>query len=238
MGSKIEKKLWERGVGDWQDFLKSSCVVGFSLKRKLECNEVLREALKALREEDIGYFACKWPSCEMWRCYDYFKDDCCFLDVEVDSRQEVIVVGISNYYQTRSFVKGFNLTRDALVCELEKYKLLVTFNGSSFDLPLIFKQFEIAMWLPHFDLKGVCARAGLCGGLKEIEKVLDLKRPGHLYGNPIDLWRTFKASGDQEYLELLLAYNREDVENLKGICDYAYGVLKRKAGEYKSFSKI
>ena len=49
-----------------------------------------------------------------------------------------------------------------------------------------------------------------------------LKRPAHLYGNPIQLWKAFHVSGDREYLELLIEYNREDVENLKLIADIVY----------------
>ena len=59
------------------------------------------------------------------------------------------------------------------------------------------------------------------------EKILGLKRPTHLYGNPVDAWKTFHASGDREYLELLLDYNREDVENLKRIMEVVYDKLNR-----------
>ncbi len=76
--------------------------------------------------------------------------------------------------------------------------------------------------MPHIDLKPLCVNLELKGGLKEVEKVLNLKRPPHLYGNPVELWKTFHASGDREYLDLLLEYNREDCENLKGVMDYVY----------------
>ena len=79
--------------------------------------------------------------------------------------------------------------------------------------------------IPHIDLKPLCAQLGLVGGLKEVEKLLNLKRPDHLHGNPVELWKAFHASGDKEYLELLLEYNREDIENLKGVMDFVYKEL-------------
>ena len=64
--------------------------------------------------------------------------------------------------------------------------------------------------------------------MKEVEKIFDLKRPSHLYGNPIDLWHAFHASGDREYLDLLLDYNGEDIENLKAIVDIVYKKYRNK----------
>jgi len=116
-------------------------------------------------------------------------------------------------------VGGFNLEQKTLEKELKKYKLLITFNGSAFDLPKLKKQFKLDIPVPHLDLKPLCLNLGLKGGLKEIEKQLNLKRPPHLYGNPVELWKAFHASGDKEYLNLLLDYNKEDIENLKAVAD-------------------
>ena len=159
----------------------------------------------------------------MWRLYNEFKDDCCFLDIEINSLGKVVVVGISNYYNTNFFVKGVNL--HLIQQELSKYKIVITFNGGAFDLPKLKKQLNITFNMPHIDLKPLCVNLGLKGGLKEVEKILHLKRPQHLYGNPVDLWKAFHASGDREYLDLLLDYNREDIENLKGVMDYVYKEL-------------
>ena len=69
-------------------------------------------------------------------------------------------------------------------------------------------------------MKPLCINLNLLGGLKEVEKQLNLRRPSHLKGNAVDLWKAFHASGDREYLDLLLDYNQEDCENLQGIMDY------------------
>ena len=103
---------------------------------------------------------------------------------------------------------------------------MITFNGAAFDLPKLKKQLNLQLTIPHIDLKPVCLKLNLNGGLKEIEHILNLKRPSHLYGSPIELWKAFHASGDREYLQLLLDYNREDCENLQRIMDYCYKKLK------------
>ncbi len=228
ISAKKEQALWQQGIKDWQDFLRTEKIKGISTKTKLYYNHKLKEARQALQENNSSWFIGKLPQKEMWRLYNYFKEEACFLDVEVDSRGKVIVMGISNYYQTNQFVAGVNLEKNILQKELNKYKLLITFNGSAFDLPKLRKQFGLEIKVPHLDLKPICINLSWKGGLKEIEKQLNLKRPAHLQGNPVDLWKAFHASGDREYLELLLEYNREDIENLKAIVEKVYRQLSNK----------
>ncbi len=214
---KTEQNIWAQGIPDWTGFLKAEQVRGIARKRKPFLERQLREAERALKDDNSVFFAENLPSREIWRIYDYFKEQCCFLDIEIDQWNRITVVGISDYFHTNFFVRGVNLERPLLEKELGKYKLLVTFNGSAFDLPRLRKEFSLNISIPHLDLKPLCVNLGLKGGLKEIEKTLNLKRPAHLYGNPVELWQAFHASGDKEYLELLLEYNREDCENLKAI---------------------
>ena len=67
------------------------------------------------------------------------------------------------------------------------------------------------------------------GGLKAIESELGIERTeetrdmrGH---DAVRLWRRFER-GDEEALEILLEYNRQDVENLRPLMRYAYGALR------------
>jgi uncharacterized protein YprB with RNaseH-like and TPR domain len=46
----------------------------------------------------------------------------------------------------------------------------------------------------------------------------------------VQLWRAWRRRGDADALDLLLAYNREDIENLSLLLAFAYGRLKEKAG--------
>ena len=74
----------------------------------------------------------------------------------------------------------------------------------------------------------MCINLGLKGGLKEVEKLLKLNRPPNLRGSPIGLWKSFHASGDRDWLDLLIAYNKEDIENLQAIATYCYQELSKK----------
>jgi len=222
IGSRKERQLWSQGIQSWQDFLKAQTIKGIPAIKKQYYDRKLRESQQALAEDNSSFFIGKLKPKEMWRLYHYFKEECCFLDGEIDSSGRVILVGLSSEQQTKHFVCGANLEQLLLQKELEKYKLLITFNGSSFDLPKLKKQYGITIGIPHIDLKPLCINLGLKGGLKEVEKGLHLQRPTHLYGNPVQLWKAFHASGDKEYLELLIEYNREDTENLKWIMDHIY----------------
>ncbi len=226
VGKKKENNLWEQGIKNWQDFLKKEKIKGISKKRKLYYNRKIKEAQKALLDENPSYFVNKLPQIEMWRIYEYFKEDCCFLDIEVDSYGKIVLLGVSDYYNTHFFVKGVNLEKNTIEKELQKYKIIITFNGGAFDLPKLRKELKLNISHPHIDLKPLCINIGLTGGLKEVEKRLNLRRPANLKGNPVDLWKSFHASGDKEYLDLLLEYNREDIENLKGVIDFVYKKMK------------
>src|SRR3989344_1815783 len=227
--SKIkEEKIWKLGITDWDKFLSNKRIAGIPTSKKSYYDRKIKEASLALFNEDSAYFINKLPNKEMWRLYNYFKDECAYLDIETDSYGRITLVGISDYYNSNSFVYGYNLERTFIQRELLKYKILVTFNGASFDLPKLKKQLKIEINIPHIDLKPLVIKLGLIGGLKEVENKLNLKRPANLYGNPVDLWKAFHASGDREWLDLLIDYNKEDIENLKLIMDFVYKEMSNK----------
>ena len=217
-----EQNIWKQGIHNWDEFLRTDSISGISAQKKHQYNRKIREAHNALFAGDYTYFIGKLPQKEMWRMYDFCREECCFLDIEVDSYGKIILVGISDYYTTNMFVKGVNLDKQSIEKELSKYKVIITFNGGAFDLPKLRKELKVRFDVPHIDLKPLCISLGLKGGLKEVEKKLSLKRPTHLTGNPVDLWKAFHASGDREYFDLLLEYNREDIENLKGVMEWVY----------------
>lgn len=226
VGARKEKQVWKQGVKEWEDFLRTEPIRSISKERKAYYDRQLRKAQEALANDDAAYFRVFGK--EQWRLYEWFKDETGFLDIEVDGKGRIIVVGISDYYTTITFVRGINLEKVGVEKELQKYKIIVTFNGSSFDVPKLKKEFGIEIGMPHIDLKGLCSRLNMKGGLKEVEKMLNLQRPAHLNGNPVDLWKAFHASGDKEWLDLLIAYNSEDIENLKWVMEYCYKEMEKR----------
>ena len=71
------------------------------------------------------------------------------------------------------------------------------------------------------DLMKLCQQAKLYGGLKSIEQRLGITRQltGVSGKDAVALWYHHQKTGCQESLSTLLAYNREDVENLKVLRD-------------------
>lgn len=233
-----EEAIWNQGIKNWDDFLKADMIKGISKSAKKGYDFLINEARNALRNDDSSYFAKKLPSTETWRLYDYFKEDSVFLDIETSnaskSNSYLTVVGLFNGIDTKIMVKDVNLDIAALRKELRNYKVMLTFNGSSFDLPYLIKAYPgLLPDIPHIDIRHLAKKAGMIGGLKEIEKKIGIKRDyidvEKLFGgDPIKLWKMFRASGDKYYLELLVRYNEEDVINLKKIAEYAISRLKIK----------
>jgi uncharacterized protein len=232
IGAGKERKLWEQGITDWSDFLRADIVKGVSAGRKAHYDRRLCEAQQALIADNASFFTC-FPRTAQWRLYEHFRDDIGYVDIETDSRGEITIVGISNYYNTKVFVAGANLDAALVQKVIEQFKVLVTFNGGAFDLPKLRKQLGMKFAGPHIDLKPLCVKLGLVGGLKIVEELLGLQRPANLRGNPVDLWKAFHASGDHEYLELLVDYNKEDIENLKFIMDHCYKEMEKRVKEIK-----
>jgi len=233
----IEDNIWKQGIYSWDSFLNKNKIDGLSLARKKYYNRKIIEARKALYNFDSAYFKDILPQSENYRLYDFFKDECVFLDIEttgLDSKNDdITLIGIFDGVNTKTMIKGINLDYKILKHELKKYKLMVTFNGSSFDVPFINKTYPgLLPNIPNFDVKSVTKRLNLQGGLKEIEKKIGIKRNKIIEkfygGDAVTLWRMYKATGDDYYINLLIEYNEDDIINLKTIAEYCVSKLKEK----------
>lgn len=236
IGLSKERNIWEQGITSWNDFINTNNIKGISTWRKKNYNRSLKKAGKALHSQNSNYFTNKLPSVETWRLYDFFKEDAVFLDIETSglySYDKITVIGLFDGLNTKTMIRGINLDLNHLKNELKKYKLIVTFNGASFDLPFIRKRYpDILPNIPNFDLRHACSKIGLTGGLKNIEKELDIKRNKIVKdmcgGDAAKLWRMYRGSGDDYYLKLLVEYNEEDIINLKKIANFVYDKLETK----------
>ena len=114
---------------------------------------------------------------------------------------------------------GGDITAVGLVAALEGVDIVYTYNGSRFDLPFIRDCLgvDIQRILPHRDLMYDCWRNNLRGGLKAVERQVGIERRlKDMNGwEAVRLWWRYTDAFDLEALERLLAYNREDVVNLK-----------------------
>ena len=224
IGHRTEARLWGQGVNSWDDFLSASRVHGIGLARKERFDRDLREAKQRIRERDARFFAQSMNFYDQWRLYNEFKEEAVYLDIETNGYYSgITVIGMSDGIETKTFVRGFNLERSVILKELEKYNLVVTFNGASFDLPVIDRFFNIRLNVPHVDLRFVCQKAGITGGLKAIEKQLGIRRRPEVDGicgeDAVYLWEMWKSTGNRDYLEKLVMYNEEDILNLRPLAE-------------------
>ncbi len=225
IGAQRERQLWQSGIADWDAFLGSRTIGKFSPMSKGFYDRQLTKAKQALRDDDASFFAQHLPLGQTWRLYNQFREDAVFLDIETSGFYgDITVIGMYDGQDTKTMVRGHNLDKELLRKALAPYKLIVPFNGASFDLPVIRRYFgDVVPNVPHIDLRHVCAKLDLHGGLKKIEKTLGIRRAEEVEGitgeDAVYLWQQYKATGKQGYLETLVKYNEEDIVNLLPIAD-------------------
>ena len=220
VGETTERRLWEHGVTHWDEF--DGSVVGSTLAERIET--FIDEGRTHLQRGDISVFAEALPAASRWRCYENVSDETCFLDIETTGlsaeTNDVTTVSLHRGGETKTFVKGRDLTADRLARELEDAALLVTFNGQRFDVPFLETCFDVAVDVPHVDLMYPCKKIGLDGGLKAIERELGIDRdmPDISGRDAVRLWHEYER-GDEGSLETLVEYNRADTANLEPLME-------------------
>lgn len=227
IGTRTERALWEQGILTWRDALGRGCPRGFSGRRWDRSCRLIEESQRSLDRRDHRHFARGLPSSEQWRAWRDFRDRVAYLDIETtgcSGSDMVTVVGIYDGARTSSFVAGDNL--DQFPDVLERYAMLVTFNGASFDLPFLRRCFPgLEFDQLHLDLMHTLRRLGLRGGLKKIERRVGIERDDDLAGlggwDAVRLWNEYRA-GREESLRTLIRYNAADIENLELLAELAY----------------
>ena len=226
VGERTEQRLWERGITHWDEFDRST--VGPTTADRIET--FIEEARGRLADGDSRYFAEALPSGESWRLYENFREDACFFDIETTGlshdRDDVTTVSFHRGDETRTLIRGDDLTAGALREEFDRASLLVTFNGKQFDVPFLETSFDLSIDNPHVDLRYPCRRLDLTGGLKAIERGIGVERdrPDISGRDAVRLWREYER-GDERALDTLVSYNREDAVNLRTLMDVVAGTL-------------
>ena len=237
IGDVTERRLWDHGFTSWQQVLGAApCDLPLTEAQRALLLPVLEQSILALENENYGFFAQMLPHKEHWRVAPKLMDRIGFLDIETNggySADSITVIGVYNGDESRLYVKGQDLEQFA--DDAEKYALWVTFFGTGFDLPFLRRRFP---YLPlnqlHIDLCPALRRLGYKGGLKRIEQQLGISREDEIDGmsgyDAVRLWREWHTRKNQAALDLLLAYNRADIENLALLLAFTYQRLKALSG--------
>lgn len=222
VGEKTEKRLWQQGVTRWEAFDRSCRGIGST---RGECIErYIDRGQQALDAGDVEFFGERFPSRERWRLYESFRERTCFFDIEttgLDAESNVVTtVTLHQNGETRTLVRGDDLTAERLTAAFEPADLLVTFNGASFDVPFLNSAFDIDLDRPHIDLLPTCRRAGIRGSQNTVEDRLGIDRslPDADGREAVRLWYQHERGVDGA-LERLIEYNREDTENMVPILE-------------------
>lgn len=226
VGEVTERSLWEAGVTHWDEFQGQA--VG--PKRAANIEGFIEGARDHLAAHDAQYFVDRLPNSECWRLYENFRDRACFFDIESTGldhqRNKVTTVTFLQNGAQRTLVRGDDLTRATVQAELDAADLLVTYNGSRFDIPFLETSLEVTVDTPHLDAMRVCHALGLTGGLTAAESALgiDRERPDISGRDAVRLWREHEAGRDGA-LDTLVTYNQEDTTNLRRVMDAAVARL-------------
>ena len=228
IGAITEQRLWESGLRDWDSFT-DDISIPLSAGRKYLLNEGIEESRQHLHQNNPGYFSKLLPSNQSWRFFPEFRNSTVYLDIETTGLDRhyhsITTIALYDGHEIKTYVNGQNL--DDFLDEIYKYKVIVTYNGKSFDIPFIESFFNIRLNHAQIDLRYVLYSLGYRGGLKVVERQLGTDR-GNL--RDVDgffavlLWDEYSKTGDQKALDTLLAYNVQDTITLENLMVTAYNM--------------
>jgi uncharacterized protein YprB with RNaseH-like and TPR domain len=232
VGPWRERDLWARGFTGWDEFPAPGGEIAISAAQDDLARQHIAEMRELLEARDLAELARRIPPREHWRLYPPFEEEAVFFDIEADGDGELTVVGLFHRDGVQTFIRGRNL--EALPAALGRWPFWITFNGSVHDVPVLSEAFGKELPTPavHLDLRFLCKRQRLPGGLKGIEDQLGISRPPHLRGvtgmEAIRLWRLHQETKSIEPLRFLVEYNLYDAINLRSLIDATYN----RAAEY------
>jgi len=239
IGAKTEEKLWNAGIHNW-DMFQEKEIHPFS-KRKVESIlPVLRESKEHLVNRNPYFFGQYLPVNQYWRLFPEFRDSIAYIDIETTGLEnwcnEITTIALYDGQMIHTYVNGRNL--DDFVRDIDRYKVIVTYNGRCFDVPFIEQYFRIRLDQVHIDLRFILKSLGFSGGLKGCERQMGIDR-GDLADMDgyyaVILWNEYQRTGDKRKLSLLLEYNSADAKNLEALMVNAYNMKLRNTPFYEMF---
>ena len=216
VGPETDRMLRLRGFHNWEQCIRNRNILPLGESRKSSFIMSLEESMSAMHDNDIGFFVKKFPVREHWRILATWFEDATFFDIET--------TGLSRYYSECSVITAYSQGEmhlflydenlDGFLDLVSGSRLLVSFNGTCFDLPFLEKTFSIPeIDCPHVDLRWVAYHCGMRGGLKTIERKMNYTRPEEIADitgfEAVDLFYRWQG-GETRAMELLAGYCMAD----------------------------
>lgn len=220
--------LRQAGIRTWQDAIDFADRIPPGLRTSLTAS--CRRSLQARRDRDIRWLVESLAPRDKWRVLAEFFPDASFFDIETTGLEyDAAITVIACWHQQRlhTFVEHENL--DDFLDLLHEARLLVSFNGASFDVPRVLSGFHIPeLPCPHLDLRWPCFHRGLSGSLKSIAAAIGIRRPDDLDAADgalaVRLWAAWEQTRDAAARSQLIRYCSADVLLLLLIAQHVCGI--------------
>ncbi len=223
-----ESKLWAKGITDWEKYENA-----FDSQLNLfeQSEPTFDVSRKHFNQGNFQYFIERIPVSEYYRIALHCPEDVLFIDIETTGSgfrfDQITVVGWSLGEEFGFYIAGED--PEPMLNAINRAKVVVTFNGTGFDIPIIKKEFPEANFpVCHIDLRYFARRVGLKGGQKRIEKAIGMYRDTDILemtGQQAPVLWGQHLNGDPNALGTLVRYNYADVYGMKIILDYIIGEL-------------
>jgi len=221
IGKKTFSKLLDAGYTDWNSIVENPYNLPFGSSMSTRLLVEIREYQAQLQNRNIAFFTERLVAEDKWKILLDYYDRISYFDIETNGDiygNNITVIVCLHKGTIYRYVNSENI--ESFLDILEDVELLVSFNGISFDIPMVQNFFHIRLIpCPHIDLRWVCYHKNLRGGLKSIEKQMGIQRPKHLDGvdgmDAIVLWHNWIEKNDHASKKLLLEYCEMDVVSLQ-----------------------
>ncbi len=219
IGHETERHFWSSGIRTWDD-LENNLENVLGAKRALKIAKALSESRAAHQAGEYGYFQGRLKGADMWRLLPAFlaqSEDIAYLDIETTGLgfpPACLSTTIAVLFRGKLELEHQHERKRLLVKELDRNaRLFVTFNGSTFDLPFLRREFKVDLKQPHIDLRYWMARLDRRGGLKKIQqsfREVPQRSSMDIDGfDAVRLWNLHRRAVPNA-LETLYTYNAED----------------------------
>src|SRR5262249_39735320 len=135
IGPKTERGLWDAGITTWEALLGGGPLAAARSLPRGSCKEHLEESVRHHDGRNPGYFSTLLAANQRWRLFDTFRSSCAYLDIETTGLggpgDHITTIALYDGQFLRVYVHGVNL--DDFPGDVQKYRLLVTYNGTGFD---------------------------------------------------------------------------------------------------------